>query len=126
MHTNSAAATIDRILNAFPAEEQPQIRGLLADSLIGVVAQQLVRSADGKARVAVHEILIGTSGLAAMIRDGKTHQVTNLLQGGQQLGMQSMDMALARLVARGSITAEAALEKALDKESFQKEMARNG
>jgi twitching motility protein PilT len=126
VHTNSAAATIDRILNAFPAEEQPQVRGLLADALIGVVAQQLVRSADGKARVAVHEILIGTSGLAAMIRDGKTHQVTNLLQGGQQLGMQSMDMALARLVAGGSITAEAALEKALDKESFQKEMARNG
>jgi twitching motility protein PilT len=126
VHTNSAAATIDRILNSFPAEEQPQIRGLLADALIGVVAQQLVRTADGKGRVAAHEILIGTSGLAAMIREGKTHQVTNLLQGGQSLGMQSMDMALSRLVARRTITAEAALEKAIDKESFQKQAARNG
>ena len=77
VHTNSAASTIDRFVNAFPAEQQPQIRGLLADSLSGVVAQQLVKKADGSnGRVAVHEILLGSMALASIIREGKTNQVS--------------------------------------------------
>ena len=120
VHTNSAAATIDRIVNAFPADEQPQVRGMLAEGLAGIVAQQLVRTADGKRRVAVHEILVGSPALASMIRENKTFQIPSLMQAGQAQGMQTMDMALERLVRAGEITVETALEKAIDKESFAK------
>jgi twitching motility protein PilT len=124
VHTNSAPATIERIVNAFPAEEQPQVRGMLAESLTAIVAQQLLKTADGKGRLAVHEILLGSPALGAMIREGKTFQVTNLMQAGGAVGMQTMDAALERALQRGLVTAEDALEKALDKESFQKTMAR--
>src|SRR3954447_21042961 len=120
VHTNSAPATIDRIINAFPAEEQPQVRGMLAESLIGIVAQQLLKTADGRGRVAALEILIGSSAVSAMIREGKTFQIASVMQGGQALGMQTMDMALERLLAQGIITPEGAFEKASDKDSFQK------
>ncbi len=123
VHTNSAAATIDRIVNAFPADEQPQVRGMLAESLVAIIAQQLLKTADGQGRVAAHEILIGNSALASMIREGKTYQIPNIMQVGQSQGMQTMDMSLERLVEKGTISAEAALEKAIDKETFQKVMA---
>jgi len=122
VHTNSAAATIDRIVNSFPADEQSMVIGGLADSLAGIVAQQLLKTADGGGRVAAHEILIGSSALGAMIREGKTFQVPSLMQSGQNQGMQTMDMALERLVANKIVTFEAALEKAIDKESFAKLM----
>jgi twitching motility protein PilT len=118
VHTNSAGATIDRFVNAFPADQQPQVRGLLADSLAGIVAQQLLRRADGSGRVAAHEVLIGTSGLAALIREGKTAQIGSYIQGGQSEGMQAMDAALGRLLRDGTIDGAAALEKAIDKELF--------
>ena len=79
VHTNSAAATIDRFVNAFPAEQQPQIRGLLADSLAGVVAQQLLKRSDGSGRVAVHEILVGNLALSSLIREGKTSQIASFI-----------------------------------------------
>ena len=119
VHTNSAAATIDRFVNSFPAEQQSQIRGLLADSLSGVVAQQLVRRAEGGGgRSAVHEILIGSIALASLIREGKTQQVSSLIQQGSSEGMQTMDSALEKLVVSGAVKAKDALDKALDKESF--------
>ena len=120
VHTNSAAATIDRFVNAFPAEQQPQIRGLLADSLAGVVAQQLLRRADVKGRVAAHEILLGNFALASLIREGKTSQIASFIQSSAGEGMQGMDVALERLVAAGTISARDALDKALDKETFAK------
>jgi twitching motility protein PilT len=120
VHTNSAPATIDRIINAFPADEQPQVRGMLSESLSGIVAQQLLRTADGKRRVAVHEILVGSAALASMIRENKTFQIPSLMQGGQAQGMQTMDMALERYVRDGTVSLEGALEKAIDKESFAK------
>ncbi len=120
IHTNSAAATIDRIVNAFPAEEQPQVRGMLSESLVGIVAQQLLRTADGKRRVAAHEILVGSPALASMIRENKTFQIPSLMQSGQAQGMQTMDMALDRFVRDGTISAESAIEKAADKEAFAK------
>ncbi len=120
VHTNSAAATIDRIVNAFPSDEQPQVRGMLAESLAGIVAQQLLRTADGKRRVAAHEILIGSPALASMIRENKTFQIPNLMQAGQGQGMQTMDIALERYFRDGTIAPETALEKAIDKESFAK------
>lgn len=119
VHTNSAGATIDRYVNAFPADQQPQIRGLLADSLAGVVAQQLLPKIEG-GRVAAHEILIGNLALASLIREGKTQQVASLIQSGVSDGMQGMDSALEKLVKDGIVSASDALEKALDKEAFSK------
>ena len=101
----------------------PQIRDMLAESLVGIVAQQLLKTADGKGRLAVHEILLGTTGVASMIREGKTFQIASLMQSSQAAGMQTLDMALERVLATGKITAEAALEKASDKESFRKHLA---
>jgi twitching motility protein PilT len=118
VHTNSAAATIDRFVNAFPADQQPQIRGLLADSLAGVVAQQLLRRADGSGRIAAHEILVGSLALASLIREGKTNQIGSFIQSGQAEGMQGMDTTLARLVQAGEVRANDALDKAIDKDSF--------
>lgn len=120
VHTNSATATIDRFVNAFPATQQPQIRGMLADSLAGIVAQQLLKRADGSGRVAVHEILVATTAVASTIRESKTMMIPSLIQSGAQLGMQSMDAALERLVREKVVTARDAFEKALDKESFAK------
>ena len=122
VHTNSAGATIDRYVNAFPADQQPQIRGLLGDSLAGVVAQQLVPKIDG-GRVAAHEILIGNLALASLIREGKTQQIGSFIQSGTADGMQAMDVALAGFVASGTVKAADAMEKALDKESFAKLVA---
>jgi twitching motility protein PilT len=119
VHTNSAGATIDRYVNAFPADQQPQIRGLLGDSLAGVVAQQLVPKIDG-GRVAAHEILIGNLALASLIREGKTQQIGSFIQSGAAEGMQSMDSSLEKLVTGGFVKASDALEKALDKEGFAK------
>ena len=118
MHTNSAPATIDRVLNAFPADEQPMVRGLLAASLAGIVAQQLVPTADGTGRVAAQEVLLGSSALSTMIREQKTFQIPSLMQTGQSTGMQTMDMALARLCHAAKINVDAALEKAQDKDAF--------
>lgn len=122
VHTNSAASTIERIINAFPADEQPQIRGMLSEGLVGIVAQQLLKTADGKGRVAAHEILIGTTGVVSQIREGKTFQIPSLIQAGQRYGMQSMDTALEKLVLARKITIEDALEKAQDKETFARDV----
>ncbi len=118
LHTNSAAKTIDRIINAFPSDQQAQTRTMLSESLKAVVAQQLVRTKDGKGRCAAVEILIGSSALASMIREGKISQISSLIQTGSSVGMQSMDGHLAKLVSEGRITRDAAYEKALDKNLF--------
>ncbi len=120
VHTNSAPATIDRFVNAFPAGQQPAIRGMLSDALAGIVAQQLLRTADGAGRVAVHEILVGTLGVASAIREAKTSMLSSLIQGGARDGMQSMDRALQKLVEAGTVSPQDALDKALDKETFAK------
>ena len=124
VHTNSAPATVDRFINVFSADEQPQVRGMLAESLAGIVAQQLVKTSDGKGRVAALEILVGTPGVASMIREGKTFQIPSVMQAGQAQGMQTMDMALERLVVDKRVSPDEAYEKASDKEAFQKVVAR--
>jgi len=116
LHTNGAHATIDRFVNAFGAEEQPMIRSLLADSLAAVVAQELLPTADERGRCAAHEVLIGSSALGTLIRDGKTHQVPNVIQAGKGQGMQTMDAALVKLASRGTITHDTALSRARDRE----------
>jgi twitching motility protein PilT len=122
VHTNSAPATIDRMVNSFPEGEQPQVRGMLAESLAGIVAQQLLKTADGKGRVVAQEILIGTTGVAAMIREGKTFQIPSAMQAGQAVGMQTNDMALERLLAQKRITYEAAFERYSDRENAEKKL----
>ncbi|WP_426744804.1 type IV pilus twitching motility protein PilT [Myxococcus faecalis] len=124
VHTNSAPATIDRIINSFPADEQAQVRGMLAESLAGIVAQQLIKTADGKGRVAALEILVGGAAIAAMIREGKVFQIASKMQAGQGQGMQTLDMHLERLVRDNVITPDAALEKAQDKENLAKVIQR--
>ncbi|GIW72283.1 MAG: twitching motility protein PilT [Planctomycetota bacterium] len=107
LHTASAAKTIDRIINVFPAGEQAQIRAMLADSLAGVVAQLLLPRRGG-GRVAALEVLVATPGVRAMIRDGKTHQIPSAIQTGQKYGMQSLEQALSRLVLSRQVEQEVA------------------
>jgi twitching motility protein PilT len=120
LHTNGAAKTIDRVIDAFPADEQPQARLSLSESLAGVVSQQLLRTADGKGRCAANEILIRTSGLANVIREGNTPMLLNIIQSGKSQGMQTMDDALMALVQSNRILPEDAYRKALDKARFEK------
>jgi twitching motility protein PilT len=122
VHTNSAPATIDRMVNSFPETEQPQVRGMLAESLAGVVAQQLLKTADGSGRCVAQEILIGTSGVAAMIREGKTYQIPSAMQAGQSVGMQTNDMALERLLQQRKITYELAFERYTDRDAAEKKL----
>ncbi len=119
LHTNSASKTVDRIINAFPSEEQEQARTMLSESLKAVVAQQLLRTKDGKGRCAANEILIGSSALSSSIREGKISQINSLIQTGSSIGMQTMDQHLMQLVKEGRISPQAAYEKAIDKSIFE-------
>jgi len=121
LHTSSAAKTIDRIIDAFPSDQQGQVRSMLADSLMAVVAQQLVRTRDGNGRCAAVEILLGSPALGNLIREGKISQIASLIQTRTAEGMQTMDQALRKLINEGKITTEAAYEKASDKNLFAKE-----
>jgi twitching motility protein PilT len=118
LHTNSAAKTIDRIINAFPSNQQAQTRTMLSESLKAVVAQQLIKTKDNKGRCAANEILIGSSALASMIREGKISQISSIIQTGKTAGMQTMDQHLMQLIENNRITREAAYEKAIDKQLF--------
>ena len=118
LHTNSASKTIDRIINAFPADEQPQTRTMLSESLAAIVAQQLLKTKDGKGRCAALEVLIGSPSLASIIREGKINQINSLIQTGIKQGMQTMDQHLMQLIKEDKITPEAAYEKAIDKNVF--------
>ncbi len=122
LHTNSASKTVDRIINAFPSEEQEQARTMLSESLKAVVAQQLLRTKDGKGRCAANEVLIGSSALSSSIREGKISQINSLIQTGSAIGMQTMDQHLMQLVKEDRITPQAAYEKAIDKTIFENQI----
>ena len=119
LHTNGAAKTIDRIVDAFPAKEQNQIRISLSESLAGVESQLLVQTADGRGRVAVHEILLRTPGLPNVIREGKISMLSSIIEGGRAQGMQSMDDTLFALAKEGRIRGGAAYVKATNKARFE-------
>ncbi len=119
LHTNGAANTIDRLIDAFPADEQSQIRTTLAESVAGIVSQLLLRTADGKGRCAVNEILLKTPGLPNIIREGNTPMITSIIQGGRHQGMQLMDDALMALVEQKRITPREAYMKATNKAKFE-------
>jgi twitching motility protein PilT len=118
LHTNSAPKAVDRIIDAFPSEEQDQIRIVLAESLRAVVAQQLLKKMGG-GRVAAFEVLLGSVALSNAIREAKTGMITNQIQTGRSRGMISMDQSLQELVRNGTISQEAGLERALDKATFK-------
>jgi twitching motility protein PilT len=119
LHTNGAAKTIDRIIDAFPAEEQAQARLSLSESLAAVVAQLLVPTADGSGRCAVNEILLKTPGLPNVIREGKIAMIESIIQSGRAQGMQSMDDALFELMEQGRVRPYEAYLKAQDKARFE-------
>jgi twitching motility protein PilT len=119
LHTNGAAATVDRIVNVFPPGEQGRIRSMLSTSLLGVVSQQLVKKYDGKGRVAALEILVNNAAVSNILRDGKTEQIATAIQGGSLQGMQSMDTALRRLLDAKAITGKEAYRKAVNKREFE-------
>ncbi|GAC1410225.1 MAG: type IV pilus twitching motility protein PilT [Actinomycetota bacterium] len=106
LHTMSAAKTIDRIVDAFPADRQEQIRVMLSESLEGVVSQALIPRADGTGRVAAHEILVVLPSIRNIIREAKTHQIASIMQTGVQHGMQTMESTLSRLVHEHVISEE--------------------
>ncbi len=118
LHTNSAPKTIDRIINVFPTNQQEQIRTMLGESLKGVIAQQLLKTVDGK-RCAALEILVVTHAVSNLIRECKTFQITSIIQTGRQAGMQMMDQAIQELLAANKITAEEAVKYAVNKSLFQ-------
>ncbi len=119
LHTNSAAQTIDRIVDVFPEKEQQQIRGQLSLSLEAVVAQRLIPSEDGS-RTAVAEVLIATPAVRSLIRDGKTHMLTNVMQTSTDVGMRTLDMALVEAYKNGKINLNVAREYALNVEELNR------
>jgi twitching motility protein PilT len=119
LHTHGAAATIDRVINIFPADKQDHVRNMLSTSLRGVVSQQLCRTADGSGRVAALEILVNTPAISNLIRQGKLDQMENSIQSGASDGMCTMDGSLKRLMEAGTITGEEAYMQAFDKKKFE-------
>ncbi|HKQ20314.1 MAG TPA: type IV pilus twitching motility protein PilT [Candidatus Eisenbacteria bacterium] len=118
LHTNSAAKTIDRLIDIFPADRQAQIRTMVSESLEGVIAQSLLATADGKGRVAALEILVGVPALRNLIREDKTTQIASVMQVGAQHGMQTLDQALKDLVISGKISRELAAERSTNPRLF--------
>ncbi|MGH8349762.1 MAG: type IV pilus twitching motility protein PilT [Pseudomonas sp.] len=111
LHTTSAAKTIDRVVDVFPGDEKSMVRSMLSESLLAVVSQVLVKKVGG-GRIAAHEIMLGTSAIRSLIREDKVAQMYSAIQSGGALGMQTLDMSLKGLVARGLISRDHAQEKA--------------
>ena len=118
LHTQDVAQTIDRVIDVFPPSQQQQVRAQLAGALQGVVCQQLVRTSDGRGRVAATEVLVATPAIRNLIREGKTHQIYSALQSGAKFGMSTMDSSLAEHVRRGRVSYDVALESCHHVEDF--------
>ena len=119
LHTNSAPKTINRIIDVFPENQQEQIRTMLASSLKGVVAQQLLEKKDGSGRVAAHEVLVVNPGVSNLIREGKSHQISSIMETNKKEGNCTMDQTLNGLYKEGKISAAQAMRKAINKKSFE-------
>ena len=118
LHTQSAAKTVDRVIDVFPAHQQAQIRTTLSESLKGVIAQNLFKRIDKKGRMAVLEVLVVTPAVSNLIREGKTFQIPSAIQTGKKYGMQSLDDAILEALEAKKISAEDAYDKAIVKERF--------
>ena len=119
LHTNNARKTVDRMVDVFPADRQPQARAMLANSLRGVVAQLLLKRADRPGRIAVNEILISNAAVAAIIREGATQKLQDVIVSGKAQGMQFMDDAIWELLEKGIASPHEAFMKAIDKNRFK-------
>jgi twitching motility protein PilT len=119
LHTNSAAQSIDRIVDVFPEEQQEQVRLQLSSVLEAVFSMRLVPGIDGK-RVVAHEVLLGTSAIKTTIRDGKIHQIDNIIQTSTELGMNTLEMSLSSLVKQGKIDLETALTYSMRPEELNR------
>jgi twitching motility protein PilT len=120
LHTNNARKTVDRMIDVFPANKQAQARMMLANSLRGVLAQLLLKKADGSGRVAVNEILIANAAVSAIIREGSTQKLQDVIVSGKGQGMQFMDDAIFALLQTGVVSPHEAFMKAIDKNLFKK------
>ncbi len=118
LHTSSAAKTVDRIVDVFPAAEKEMVRSMLSESLRAVISQTLLKTKDGGGRVAAHEIMIGTPAIRNLIRENKVAQMYSSIQTGQNVGMQTMDQCLQDLVRRNVVSAAEARSKAMNKDAF--------
>jgi twitching motility protein PilT len=119
LHTTSAAKTIDRVIEVFPAEEQAQVRNSLSTGLKVVVAQNLFKRVDKRGRCAALELLVCTAAVGNLIREGKTVQIPSAIQTGKQYGMQTLDDAIMAVLQKGWISAEEAYDKCIDKNKFR-------
>jgi len=119
LHTQSAAKTVDRVIDVFPADQQNKIRATLSEALKGVVAQNLFKRIDKKGRVAALEILVFTTAVANLVREGKTHQIPGMIQIGKKLGNQPLDDAIMEHLKMKRISPEEAYDKCLDKKKFR-------
>ena len=119
LHTSSAAKTIDRIIDVFPAEEKEMIRAMLSESLRAVISQSLLKTKDGSGRVAAHEIMIGTPAIRNLIREAKVAQMYSAIQTGNSYGMQTLDQNLTELVKRNVVSVDEARSKAANKDNFR-------
>ncbi len=118
LHTSSAAKTIDRVVDVFPAAEKDMVRAMLSESLRAVISQTLMKK-NGGGRVAAHEIMIGTPAIRNLIRENKIAQMYSAIQTGQQYGMQTLDQNLQNLVRQGVVSRQVAMQKAANKDSIQ-------
>lgn len=118
LHTSSAAKTVDRIVDVFPAAEKEMVRSMLSESLRAVISQTLLKTKDGAGRVAAHEIMIGTPAIRNLIRENKVAQMYSAIQTGQALGMHTLDQALLDLVRRNVVSPNEARSKAMNKDAF--------
>ena len=118
LHTPSSHKAVDRIIDSFPAEQQEQARSMLAESLRGIVAQQLLRRADGSGRALALEILVNSPAVSNLIREGKTFQIPSIIQTGRKIGMTLMDHSIAELLDAGVIAWDEGLAHAQDKAAF--------
>ncbi len=122
LHTSDAVSTIDRIVDVFPPHQQNQIRMQISLNLLGIISQNLLKRADGKGRIAAYEVLIAIPAVRNLIREAKTYQISSILQTSQQLGMISFDACLAKMVGKKLISREHAEQKALNPDTFHREM----
>ena len=118
LHTSSAAKTVDRVIDVFPAAEKEMVRAMLSESLRAVISQTLLKTKDGQGRVAAHEIMIGTPAIRNLIREAKVAQMYSAIQTGQSFGMQTLDQNLTDLVRRNVVSPAEARTKAANKDSF--------
>jgi twitching motility protein PilT len=118
LHTSSAAKTVDRIIDVFPAAEKDMVRAMLSESIVAVIAQTLLKTKDGQGRLAAWEVMIGTPAIRNLIRENKVAQMYSAIQTSQSIGMQTLDQHLTELVRRNQINLAEARVRAVNKDLF--------